>query len=160
MEHQSTSGSPQQEPLRLEAFLPFRLSVLSNMVSEKIALEYRRAFDLTVPQWRVMAVVHGEPGISAKDVSSRTVMDKVAVSRAVARLIEQGRMTRAGSKRDGRLSALFLTKAGEDVYAAVAPRARSFEQDLVAHLTEEERRILEQLLGKLALAVSPDRRLW
>ena len=42
--------------LNLERFLPYRLSVLSNTVSSRIAKSYAR-FQLTIPEWRVMAVL-------------------------------------------------------------------------------------------------------
>lgn len=75
-------------PLRLSTFLPFRLSVLSNAISQKIAELYDREFGLSIWQWRVMAVTADTPGISATEIGQRTQMDKVAVSRAVAGLIE------------------------------------------------------------------------
>ena len=160
MEKQRSPSRDQTEALRLTAFLPYRLSVLSNTISETIADTYRREHDLSVPQWRVMAVVHGAPGLSAKGVSIRTAMDKVAVSRAVSKLIDQGRLERGGSPTDGRLSALYLTTDGEAVYAAVAPQAQAFEEKLMAEFSEEERALLSLLLGKLAGAVSPEKPLW
>ena len=78
--------------LELEGFLPYRLSVLSNTVSQAIAAEYEQRFGLSVTEWRVMAVLGRYTGISAREVAERTAMDKVAVSRAVARLLESGRI--------------------------------------------------------------------
>ena len=75
-------------PLELERFLPYRLSILSNRVSQAIAREYTERFNLSMTEWRVMAVLarfNGE-GMSAREVAERTAMDKVAVSRALARL--------------------------------------------------------------------------
>ena len=69
--------------LDLEAFVPYRLSVLSNRVSGAIARQYTERFGLTMAEWRVMAVLGGSPGLSARELSSRTGMDKVQVSRAV-----------------------------------------------------------------------------
>ena len=51
--------------LHLEKFLPYRLSVLSNTVSSAIAAAYFMNFGLTIPEWRVMAVLAGNPGLSA-----------------------------------------------------------------------------------------------
>ena len=74
----------------LERLLPYRLSVLSNRVSNAISSEYQRRFGLAITEWRVMAVLGRYPGLSAREVTERTAMDKVAVSRAVARLLERG----------------------------------------------------------------------
>ena len=76
------------DALELERFLPYRLSVLSNRISDAIAREYSQRFALGVTEWRVMAVLGRWPGLSASDVARRTAMDKVAVSRAVARLLD------------------------------------------------------------------------
>ena len=47
--------------IELERFLPYRLSVLSNIVSGAIAAAYRKPFDLTIPEWRVLAVLARDP---------------------------------------------------------------------------------------------------
>ena len=86
--------------LTLADFLPYRLSVLSNTISSAIAEMYDREFGLSIWQWRVMAVVGETPGVSGREVTQRTAMDKVAVSRAVAGLIELGYLTRAPSRSD------------------------------------------------------------
>ena len=84
--------TPARPPLRLREFLPYRLSVLSNTISRRIAEIYDREFGLTIWQWRVMAVTGDTPGISATDIGQRTAMDKVAVSRAVGRLLAAERV--------------------------------------------------------------------
>lgn len=156
----SDPANDDRSTLALSAFLPFRLSVLSNTVSEQIAAAYRDEFGLPVPQWRVMAVIHGDPGLSATAVSERTAMDKVAVSRAVAALIEAKRLERRARPEDGRSSALYLTPEGKRIYDEVAPRALAFEQSLLQELDPAERAQLAKLMGKLARAVSPNHPLW
>lgn len=149
-----------QTSIDLRLFLPFRLSVLSNTISSRIATLYADAFDLTVAEWRVMAIVDGAPGITARDVTLRAAMDKVAVSRAVASLEAVGRMERRAVDADGRARALFLTAEGACVVAAVAPLALDIEDRLLAALGEEDRAQLDRLLSRLANAISPDRPLW
>ena len=80
--------------LVLEDFLPYRLSILSNRVSRAIAARYAKAFDLTIPEWRIIAVLGRRPGLTAKEVAEATEMDKVAVSRAVAKLVAARRVRR------------------------------------------------------------------
>ena len=109
--------------LHLEKFLPYRLSVLSNTVSSAIAAAYFMNFGLTIPEWRVMAVLAANPGLSAAEVTARTAMDKVAVSRAVAALQAAGRLHRTTAHADRRRTHLALTRAGMRVYAQVVPMA-------------------------------------
>ena len=147
-------------PLRLSTFLPFRLSVLSNAISQRIAALYDREFGLSIWQWRVMAVTADTPGISATEIGQRTQMDKVALSRAVAGLIEVGYLERGRSEDDARRANLYLTPAGADVYKLIVPLAKAEEAQLVSALSETEQAELTRLMIKLAKAACPDRDLW
>ena len=135
--------------LELNSFLPYRLSVLSNTVSDAIASLYSERFHLTIPEWRVMAVLGRYPGLSAAEVAERTAMDKVAVSRAVSRLASAGRLNRRMARTDRRRSELTLSAGGRRVYREVVPLAQAFERDLVAALNQREMGTLEALLKKL-----------
>ena len=137
------------EVLRLQGFLPYRLSVLSNKVSTTIAQMYARDFGLTIWQWRVLAVVAEGGLLRARDIARRTAMDKVAVSRAVARLIEKGHLRRQASAWDGRSSELRLTAKGKNVYRRIVPRALAYEEQLLSGLSDAERASLDALLAAL-----------
>jgi len=136
-------------PLQLERFLPYRLSVLSNTISQAIADDYQRRFDLTVTEWRVMAVLARFDGLSAREVAERTAMDKVAVSRALARLVAANRVARAVHGEDKRRSVLSLTEAGWRLHDEIAPMARAREREVLAKLDAEERAWLTRILDKL-----------
>lgn len=139
-------------PLELEKFLPYQLSVLSNTVSQAIAREYADRFQLSITQWRVVAVLGRYDGLSAREVAERTAMDKVAVSRAVAELMKDGRVRRATADHDKRQSVLSLTAKGRKVHAEVAPLALEHERRLLAHLDADEQRWLGQIIDKLLKA--------
>ena len=135
--------------LELEGFLPYRLSVLSNRVSGAIARVYSERFALGVTEWRVMAVLGRYPDLSASEVAQRTAMDKVAVSRAVASLLESGRLEREIHDDDRRRSVLRLSAQGQAIYREVAPLAIAFEQRLLAGMDATERALLFRLLDRL-----------
>ncbi|MBP6014094.1 MAG: winged helix-turn-helix transcriptional regulator [Alphaproteobacteria bacterium] len=138
--------------LELEHFLPYRLSVLSNTVSHRIAKSYEQQFQLTIAEWRVMAVLGQFPGLTAAEVTDRTAMDKVQVSRAVARLKETHRIEQRAVEGDRRARHLFLTEQGHDVYSEIVPLARDYEMRVTAGLNAAERAQLERLLDKLTAA--------
>jgi DNA-binding MarR family transcriptional regulator len=140
---------PAHAPLELERFLPYRLSILSNTVSQSIAAEYQDRFELSMTEWRVMAVLGRFAELSAREVAERTAMDKVAVSRAVARLVEAGRVDRSTHGGDKRRSVLKLSEAGWAIHDEVAPMARAHERELLAKLDEGERVQLNRILDKL-----------
>ncbi|MBX3430906.1 MAG: winged helix-turn-helix transcriptional regulator [Hyphomonadaceae bacterium] len=140
------------ELLVLEDFLPYRLSILSNRVSRAIAARYADAFGLTIPEWRIIAVLGRRPGLTAKDVAEATEMDKVAVSRAVAKLVEARRVATRADRDDARKQLLSLTSTGETLHARIAPLALATEQKLLAALRPRERETLDDLVDKLLSA--------
>ena len=124
--------------LNLEKFLPYRLAILSHSVSHSIATVYNDRFDLSIPEWRVIAILGRFPGLSAVEVAERTVMDKVAVSRAVTKLIKNGRIDRQFADADRRRSILNLSGKGRELHNEVAPFALQMEDDLLVYLTADE----------------------
>ncbi|MFZ9668005.1 MAG: MarR family winged helix-turn-helix transcriptional regulator [Steroidobacteraceae bacterium] len=138
--------------LQLDRFLPYRLSVLSNLVSSAIAGSYSTRFGISIPEWRVMAVLAMQPELSAAQVAERTAMDKVAVSRAVSSLLDKGRIERSVSPGDRRRSILKLSAEGVNIYREVVPLALRHEQSLLDVLDSTDRvaleRILDTLLGR------------
>ena len=144
------SPSYGERRLDLEKFLPYRLSVLTNRVSNAIARQYSERFDLSIPEWRVMAVLGGTPGLSASEVASRTEMDKVQVSRAVAGLMRNRRLQRETDAADGRITRLSLTPRGKAIYQQIAPLALHLEELFLDALTPEERASLDRLMTRLA----------
>jgi DNA-binding MarR family transcriptional regulator len=133
----------------LEHFLPYRLSVLMNTMSRAFARRYGEQFGLSIPEWRVMAVLGRFAPLSAGEVAQRTAMDKVRVSRAVAKLMKSGLVDRATDSGDRRRSALKLSRAGRRVHEAIIPMARQIEAALLARLSPQERAALDVIVAKL-----------
>lgn len=152
------SAAEAKQRLDLDHFMPYRLSVLSNRVSGAIARQYSDRFGLSIPEWRVMAVLgqlpNLAPGLSARDVASRTAMDKVQVSRAVASLEKARRVARATDAGDRRITRLSLSAKGRAIYDEIVPLALHLEAVFLAALSPEERATLDALMDKLSRAVA------
>lgn len=143
-------SSPQ---LDLDSFLPYRLSVLSNRISQSIARLYAERFGISITEWRVLAVLGRYHGLSANQVAERTAMDKVAVSRALARLVERGLISRHTDDGDRRRSVLELSADGKRIHAQIAPLALEMERQLLTGLSKDERAMLDGLLEKLTQGI-------
>jgi DNA-binding MarR family transcriptional regulator len=141
---------PHKTRLDLDRFMPYRLSVLTNRMSSAIARHYSDRFGLTIPQWRVIAVLGQTPGLSAREVALRTAMDKVQVSRAVSSLLSAKRLTRTAHANDGRVAHLALSPKGRAIYDQVVPLALSLEERFLSVLTAKERENLDALVSKLS----------
>lgn len=124
--------------LILDDFLPYRLSFTSNLVSDTIAGTYEALFGLSIPEWRLVAVIAETGGITQQAIGARTRMDKVTVSRAAIALVGRELLVRRPNPADRRSHLLVLSDAGRALYAAIAPKALDLEARIFAGFEPEE----------------------
>jgi DNA-binding MarR family transcriptional regulator len=144
-----TKTSSPAPALKLERFLPYRLSVLSNLVSNAIANVYAERFDLTLAEWRVIAVLGRDANMTARQITDVTAMDKVTISRAVARLAKMKRLKTVADKNDARRQLLSLSAQGEKIYGEIVPLALSLERQLISGLATAEQKQLDALIARI-----------
>ena len=137
------------QALDLENFLPYQLSVLAQLVSDSLHDLYAEPFGLSVAQWRVMAALGRFAPLTASDVANRIVMDKVAVSRAVAGMMKRGLVERATDQTDRRRAQLRLSSRGQTMHAHIVPLALAYEDRLYGALSPGERRCFKTLCDRL-----------
>lgn len=133
----------------LADFLPYQLSVASNAVSNRIAQVYHREFGLKVTEWRVMAMLGDAGALTQRDLTARTLMDKVAVNRACKMLEQRGLARRNPNERDGRSHLLELTEAGRAMHGQIVPRARAIEASLLQTLGTEQEDGFRAILARI-----------
>ena len=136
--------------LKLKEFLPYRLWVLSNQISRSFSNNYEQQFSLSPAQWRIIAVLGEESDLSAAQVAERTAMDKVAISRAVKKLLAANRLERHFAESDKRRSVLTLSSQGQEIYNQVVPLALSYDTKILQQLSNKEQECLDYLLKKLS----------
>jgi len=134
---------------RLSDFMPYRLSVTSNAVSNRIAADYKNRFGVNVPEWRVMAVLGDVGALTQRQLVGATFMDKVAVNRACKVLADRGLVERSPNDSDGRSHLLELTESGREMHGQIMPLALRLEEQLLDCLTAAEQRSLRKILDKL-----------
>jgi len=133
----------------LGKYLPFRLTVLSNRLTRRVARFYGERFKLSAPEWRTMAVLGQQGAMSTNAVIAQTTMDKVRVSRAVAKLLKAGLITREADPQDRRRAILNLTGPGLEIYRQIVPLVQEIESEIVAALSGTERTVLDNALAKI-----------
>lgn len=138
-----------QAVTRLADFMPYRISITSNAISDLIAREYRSRFGLKIAEWRVMAVLGDVGEATQRELVAATRMDKVAVNRATKALGERALIQRAPNISDGRSHHLALTDGGKALYAEIMPLALEMEAQVVEVLDPHEQAQFSLLLGKL-----------
>ncbi|HEX8446196.1 MAG TPA: MarR family transcriptional regulator [Sphingomonas sp.] len=138
--------------LSLDDFMPFRLSIVSNAVSDAIASTYHALFGLRIAEWRLVAVIAESDGLSQQALGARTRMDKVTVSRAAIALAERGLIARRANPDDQRSHLLSLTPAGRALYEQVAPKALEMESRIFAGLGAADLAHFRAVLDRVEVA--------
>ena len=133
----------------LSRFLPYQLSIASNAVSGRIAQEYRTRWSLSVPEWRVMAVLGDAGPMTQRDLTMRILMDKVAVNRACKVLEDRQLASRAPNKQDGRSHLLELTGEGIEMHGQIMPLAVEMERRIFDGFSAQEQTLLREMLERL-----------
>ena len=149
MSVQRQISEPPTGELKLDAYLPYRLSVASNAVSQLIARAYEDRFALSIPQWRLICVLTEDGAMTQGGIVARTGMDKVTVSRAAQGLINRRLVARSDHHADGRSHVLGLTQQGAQLHAEIAPLALAYEAALISGLSPDEVSLLKRLLARL-----------
>lgn len=141
--------------LKLDQFLPYRLSIASNRVSSAIATAYQSLFGLRIPEWRLIAVIAESDGLTQQALGAATRMDKVTVSRAAIALVDRGLVERRPNPDDQRSHLLSLTAAGQTLYESVAPKALELEAKVFAGFSATEIATFRAMLERLEASAAP-----
>ncbi len=145
----------QLKTLKLKHFLPYRLNVVTQAVSQGLARLYSEEFGISVPEWRILAALgelgaeHGEDwnGMTARDLCLHGRMGKVMVSRAVAALLRRRIIARRANKSDRREAFLRLTIKGENIYEAIVPRAQAFQATLEKGIASDDLAAFDRVIA-------------
>ena len=135
--------------IKLDEYIPFRLSILSRAVSRSLAKQYSKYFNITIPEWRVLAVLASQQPLAANEMGDRTNLDKVKLSRAINRMLATGLLEKEKDPHDKRRILLRVSAGGWDTYRRIVPIALTHQTELLSVLSPEERSLLTSLINKL-----------
>jgi DNA-binding MarR family transcriptional regulator len=133
----------------LNDYIPCQLAALSHSITRALAVVFEERFDISLPEWKVLATIAERPGQSAVAVAHLAQMDTVAVSRAVTKLLDRDLIRRELDCQDRRCSILNLSAEGLELYGQITPLASELESDLLGDLSDEMKRALRKALASL-----------
>lgn len=135
--------------MNLQAFMPYRLAVVSEAVSRSLAAVYAERFNLTRDEWRILAALAARDEIKGAELGGLTTLDKMQVSRALTRMERDGLIERTPDAADRRNLIVRLKPAGRALYRKIVPMAQAREAYLLESLDADERAALGAALDKL-----------
>jgi DNA-binding MarR family transcriptional regulator len=105
--------------------------------------------EITSPQYGILNVILAHQGIDQKTAGEEVGIDKSTVGDVVDRLIGKRLVRAFRDPDDQRRNLLYLSEAGQDVLAELAPRVLEMNCKLVAALDESEQEVLVGLLERI-----------
>lgn len=101
-------------------------------------------------EFTLLALLHGNPGATARQLSHALAVTPPHIAAAVERLVQRGLLERERGTSDARLQHLTLTRAGSAAVARAVPALQQGEAAALAGLSAAERAMLVELLHKAA----------
>lgn len=147
--------------LHVEDFLTFRITRLSNALRTNLTKPYLEEFELSLPEWRLLALIARFAPMRFSEVTNRSNMDKGQVSRTLRVMEKRGwaklKVIRTGGSRSRDALAapvmVSITAKGKALYSAVLPVARRRQAELLMTLSETDRLALYTVLDKLLATI-------
>lgn len=144
-----TRELPPEVPATIRDLLSYRIHRLANALSRGAALRYRRDFDVSLQEWRILALLGGLGPMTLRDLSKESGLDKAQASRAVSGLAARGLVLREPGRIDGREVTLRLSAEGRRVEEGLMRAARERDAAFRAALPEGALAAFEEALTRL-----------
>ena len=105
---------------------------------------------LAPTQFAALVTLHRYGPLSQNRLGRVAAMDSATIFGVVSRLLDRGLVVTERDAQDARLSMVSLTPEGERLVLSLLPVARRVTADTLAPLDAEERRVLSELLERIA----------
>ncbi len=136
--------------LTVDNFLTTMLSQLITRLRSTVTQPYAEQFGLTVPEWRILALLAHARTLPFSELVVQSTSDKALVSRTLRLLEERGLVhleTEGNTPRKKLICS--VTDAGIALHDEVMPLARRRQAEVIRQLAPEERRAVYLGLRKL-----------
>ena len=143
----SPSGASQDKTIK--DLLSYRIHRLANTLSQGAARRYRAEFDVSLMEWRMLALLGDFAPMTLKQLALESGLDKSLASRAISGLVERRLVLRTPGTDDAREVSLRLSASGRRVYEGLMRSARARDAAFNAAFSPAELATLESLLETL-----------
>jgi MarR family transcriptional regulator, organic hydroperoxide resistance regulator len=137
-----------------QGYVPYLLRRITDALIERFSAGLK-PHDITLPMWRVLAVLHRRGPTRFSMLASQTLIEPPTLSRLVGALQTKGLITKKASHVDARGVLFAPTKKGLDVVEQVTPHALDVEAETLAGLTGDEAEMFRRLVRRICAHLAP-----
>lgn len=136
--------------LTLEEYLPYLINRLGSRMASRFSATLR-SHDLTIQDWRVLALLQQTDGLRLSDVALHSSIEISTLSRLVSGMEARELIQRSRDMQDARALAIRLLPLGRTLAEKLMPEALRLEQEALAGIAEGDKAQLKQLLNRMFL---------
>lgn len=140
--------------MRIETFFPYRLAVVAEAFSRQLVEVYGREHGLSREEWRLLFLLDDAGTLDSMQLSQRTSLDKVQVSRAASRLEAKQLITREILGSDRRLRQYGITDSGRALFQTAFSEVAVRAEEILSAMSDIDRAALQQGLNALDRAMA------
>lgn len=141
--------------ITIRDLLSYKMNVVANAMSGGAAIRYRKQHNVSLGEWRALALIAASASLSLNALARAANLDKGQMSRVISMLVARGLVERQSGTQKGRMVKLELTPHGQEVYRGLIEAANDRNKAFLAALTPHENAALHSALDKL-FAVARD----
>ncbi len=153
------TGTNEQAPKTdqgIYAFLTYNLARAQVALNQQAARTLQKSSDLTLTQWRILALIGTAGEAQSTELSRKHAIDKGLLSRNIKALSQDGLVKVVRSKGDRRVQKLRLTPGGQSLFETLLPIMEERQNRLRNVLEPEELKMFEIALAKLEAHAKSD----
>jgi DNA-binding MarR family transcriptional regulator len=137
----------------LDQYLPYLINRVGNTLVQLFSRDLAQ-FDISVPMWRVIAVLGETGSLRLVDLSSMTSIDASTLSRLTETMQRRKLLRRSRSPQNKREIVISTTPKGQELLKVLTPIAAAYEREMTVGLSASElattRETLRQMFVRLA----------
>jgi 3-hydroxy-9,10-secoandrosta-1,3,5(10)-triene-9,17-dione monooxygenase reductase component len=130
------------------SYLAYLLARASFVVSSEFHAKLKK-WQLSVPEWRVLACLMDVEGLSVGELAAMALMKQPGLTKVLDRMERDELLTRQGAAGDRRRVTIHLTAKGRARVKPVQRAARAHEAELMRQFTAEQRATIKSALDLL-----------
>jgi MarR family transcriptional regulator, organic hydroperoxide resistance regulator len=137
-----------------QGYVPYLLRRITDTLIERFTAGLR-PHGITLPMWRILAVLHGRGAARFHVLVSQTLIEPPTLHRLIRELRTKGLVTKASSAVDARGVLISPTKKALQLVEDLTPHAFEIERQTLEGLTEDEAEMFRRLLRRVCANLAP-----
>jgi len=123
----------------------------SKRIEQEMSSRFRQNYHSSLSRFDVLAHLYeaGKRGLSTTQLARRLLASKGNITRLLDRMEEDGLIRRQPNPSDRRISDIYLSKAGSESFARMAPEHERWSDEIFKALEETEKEALIELLVRI-----------